>query len=199
MGFDFGGFVGSLIGQHSAQQSNTANNNQQQWLASENRAWQQMMSNTAHTREVSDLRNAGLNPILSATGGQGASTPSPSMATTNPNPPWDPAAAMQSALQMKTMSAGLKKMGSETKVNDELAKTQMTQQILNKASTAKTVADTGWADLWNKISMPLRAGVGAANSADKIKKLNENIKHPLLKLPDPYGFGSSGGHHPILP
>lgn len=48
--------------------------------AQKNRDWQKMMSDTAYTRVVQDLKNAGLNPILAVSQGS-ASTPSGSSAS----------------------------------------------------------------------------------------------------------------------
>lgn len=57
---------------YQSQQETNALNYQ---MFRQNQKWQERMANSAHQREVQDLRSAGLNPILSATGGSGAATP----------------------------------------------------------------------------------------------------------------------------
>jgi hypothetical protein len=134
MGFNLGsvlGNVGSFIG-----------NKATDFLFSNyqaNKAWsrQKQAAQSAHQWEVADLKAAGLNPILSATGGNGASLPSVAVAQ-NANSEAPNIIGMMSALQ------GIRNQEQQEQVlkaQENLLKTQSYRELdsatLLRAQTAQ--------------------------------------------------------------
>lgn len=111
--------LGGMMGNKSSAKQQ---DDQQEFNAEEaqlNRDWQERMSNTAHQREQWDLRQAGLNPILTATGGMGAATPSGATASSgiaSQSNPLEGAVASALAVQRQEQEiANLKAVEEKTK------------------------------------------------------------------------------------
>lgn len=157
--------------------------------ASKQRRFQGYMAGTSHQREVADLRAAGLNPILSATGGSGAATPSGAM----PVIPNLGQAAMSGYMlrqQAALNAASIKKLEAETENTDSSTRLNNWQYMVNREFGPLEKQASLW-EVKTRIKEAIQRTTSTAQDVKrKDAELRELLQDPVLVR---YALSSGAG------
>ncbi|AZL82951.1 DNA pilot protein [Apis mellifera associated microvirus 25] len=146
--------------------------------AKKNRDWQEMMSNTSHQREIKDLKSAGLNPLLSGTGG--ASTPGGATASGSASSyeGGSLTRGITSAIEMNAMKLANAKAEKELGLMDaQKAKTETETKVIGKGIPEADAKNEMWKTIkpiFQKMNESVR-NISPKNSPKFEKNRNEML------------------------
>lgn len=152
-----------------ASQMNSANNAFNHDEAELDRQWQEQLSNTAYQRATTDMKAAGLNPILAATNNSAASTPSGAVASASPTS--GAAASSGSGASISASKAADYSMA----VNSAISAAQLLQRD-KEISILQQRADNDSIRAGNDSQ---RVNIEARESAKRIEKMDFDNKYTI--------------------